>query len=67
VSGDWDPRAVGPYNMVGDPVLGDGFAIPRDPGLDWSDPCRPDPPGYQPEEWEVAFDEAARRVDNVRV
>jgi hypothetical protein len=34
----WEPRALGPYNMVGDPVLEGGLAIARQPGLDWSDP-----------------------------
>jgi hypothetical protein len=43
-----DLRAVGPYNMIGDPMLERGVALPRQPGLDWSDPRRPDPPGYEP-------------------
>ncbi len=59
----WDPTAVGPYNMIGDPVLEDGFAVPREPGLDRSDPYRPDPDGYEPEEWEIKFDEACRLLE----
>jgi hypothetical protein len=59
----WEPRALGPYNMVGDPFLEGGLAIARQPGLDWSDPYRPDPPGYVPEPWEVKFDEACRLLE----
>lgn len=59
----WCPDALGPYNMIGDPILEGGLAIARQPGLGQSDPYRPDPPGYVPEEWEVQYDEACRLLE----
>jgi hypothetical protein len=53
MGGSREPTALGACNMIGDPVLEGGSAIARQPGLDWSDPCRPDPPGQEPEEWEA--------------
>jgi hypothetical protein len=53
---------LGEYNLISDRPL-TGIALARDPTLDWSDPYRRDPPGYEPDDWEIKFDEAHRLLE----